>query len=319
MALKKQTNTADAADVFAKQTENMVETKQNNEPFNCLRNERVILRFIPKQTGMVSDKDHVLYGGMAETSRRSFVVPKTANGFVTVLTPDEQKCLESALGLKEGALSAGNKIDNFWDDNNDNGINRVYLQKQDNYFDLSNPEDYIKYKILLSNKNLICPSEAILQNKPKTTYQFVVVAEGVETDMAASKLATTQKAWIELGKIQDDVDRMRVVLSAIEKRMSAPTTKVGHLQNKLMDYVKDNPKNFVKIVQEKYFETKVTIQKAIDRGIIVKRGTYYYDKETNTPLCENNEEPTLASACKYLNSAKNDNIKFSIEKKIAES
>lgn len=294
-------------------------TVVEKEPYNCLRKERIIVRFIPKQTGIVTDKDHVLYGGMAENSKRSFVVPKTANGYVRVLTDDEQECLEDVMGLKRGTLNANNKEDNFWDDANEKGINRVYLQKQDNYFDLSNPEDYIKYKILLANKNIICPSQTVLQNMPRTTYQFVIISDGVEADMAASKLNTNIKAWMEVGKIQENIDKMRVVLSILEKKPVSPTSKIGFLQTKLNDYVKEDPKAFLKIVQDKYFDTRVTIQKAIDRGIIVKRGTYYYDKETNSPLCENGEDPTLNVVCKYLNSAKNDSVKFAIEKKIAES
>ena len=61
-------------------------------------------------------------------------------------------------GLEYNALSIYKKVDNFWDDANEIGIARVRLIKQDNYFDLANPEDFIKYKILLANKDFIAPS-----------------------------------------------------------------------------------------------------------------------------------------------------------------
>lgn len=293
---------------------------EEKEPYNCLRKERIIVRHVPKQTGIVSDKNHVLYGGMADSSKRSFVVPMTESGYKQFLTTDEQKCLEMAMGLEEGTLNINRpKATNFWSETQDNGLNRVYLYKQDNHLDLSKPEDYIKYKILLANDSVIAPSQAVLEQRPKVTYQFVIISEGVETTNAASKLNTNIKAWTHLGRIQDDSDKLRVVLSILEKKQTAPTTKLGFLQNRIVDYINAKPKEFLKIVEDKYFDTKVTIQKAVDRGIVVKRGTYYYDKETNTPLCENGEDPTLTNACKYLNSVKNDSIKFSIEQKIANS
>ena len=51
--------------------------KKEEEPYNCLRKERIIVRHVDKQTGIVTDKNHVLYGGIADGSKRSFVVPMT--------------------------------------------------------------------------------------------------------------------------------------------------------------------------------------------------------------------------------------------------
>lgn len=295
------------------------DTEKIKEPFNCLKKERIIVRHVPKTTGIVTDKKHILYGGMAENATRSFVVPMLGNGFVNFLTADEQECLENVMGLEKGSLNSQKRDDNFWSEANKNGMNRVFLNRQDNFLDLSIPEDYIKYKILLANKNIIAPSQRVLQEHPKPTYQFVIIQEGVEANTVSARLFDKKTAYIELGKIQDDVDKMRVVLSTLQKKPVAPTSKVGYLQTVLMEFVDTDTKKFLSIVTDKYFDTKVTIQKAVDRGIIVKRGTYYYDKETNSPLCENGEDPTIANACKYLHSAKNDSVKFAIEKKIADS
>lgn len=90
---------------------------------------------------------------MAENASRTFVVPRLSSGmFVNVLTDAEKAFLEEIMGLEYNSLSIYKKVDNFWDDSNENGISKVTLKKQDNYFDLSNPEDYIRYKILLANK-----------------------------------------------------------------------------------------------------------------------------------------------------------------------
>ena len=54
---------------------------------NCLRNERIIVRHIPKVGGMITNPKHILYGGMAENAIKIFTVPRLSSGmFVNVLT-----------------------------------------------------------------------------------------------------------------------------------------------------------------------------------------------------------------------------------------
>lgn len=293
------------------------ETKMTDEPYNCLKKQRVIVRYVPKTTGIVTDKNHVLYGGMTENAKRSFVLKVTEDGsYVDVLSRDEQRCLERAMGLNEGDLNPAKRENNFFSETNPRGISRVTLHKSDNIFDLSNPEDYIKVAILKTNDSRIAKSMNELQDNPLPTYQFVIINEEAETNRVATKLNNKTQAWVQFGTIKDDIDKLRVILSVFERKQIGPTTKLGFLQEKIIDYVENDPKTFLKIVTDKYFDTRVTIQKAIDKGIVTKRGTYYYEKETNTPLCENGEDPTLTNACKYLNMAKNDSVKFRIESKI---
>ena len=41
------------------------DTVTQEDAISCLRNERIIIRHIPKETGIVSNPKHILYGGMA--------------------------------------------------------------------------------------------------------------------------------------------------------------------------------------------------------------------------------------------------------------
>ena len=69
--------------------------KQETPVVNCLRNETIIVRFIPSPSAMVRSKGHVLSGGMADTATRSFVVPRLSSGqYKNVLTNNEMKFLE---------------------------------------------------------------------------------------------------------------------------------------------------------------------------------------------------------------------------------
>ena len=47
---------------------------------NCLRNERITVRHIDRQRGMVTNRKQVLYGGMAENAVKTYVVPRLSSG-----------------------------------------------------------------------------------------------------------------------------------------------------------------------------------------------------------------------------------------------
>ena len=299
-----------------KTTKAKAKEEENVGLINCLRNERIIVRHIPKQSRMVSNPKHILYGGMAETAKRTFVVPRLSSGrYVNVLTDDEKAFLEDIMGLEVNALSIYNKTNNFWDDSNDAGISKVTLLKQDNYLDLSDPEDYIRYKILLANKDLIAPSIKVLEDYPKATYQFVIISEGDETRAAKKGMTTIMQCYTLYGKLEDDVDALRVIVETITGTTVHPNTKKEFLQTKINELIQANSKMFLKVASDPLLQTKVLIKRSIEGGLIAHRGNQYYIKEGNIPMCDNGE-PTLNVAAQWLNLPKNQDIKFSLEAKL---
>lgn len=295
------------------------EAKPRGEVRSCLRNEKVIVRHIPRQRGIVTDPKHVLYGGMAENAKRWFTVPRLTSGlFVNVLTDDEKNFLEQALGLEPNAMSIYRKKDNYWSDSNENSISRVVLKKDDNIFDLSTPEDYIRVKILLANKDDIAPSLKALQENRKTTYQFVVIREGEEVKEAKVKMDSTQRCYVEFGKIMEDADILRVVVEAISGKPVAPNAKLDWLQTQCNDMIQANSKLFLSVVTDELLQIKVLIKKAVEAGILAYRGNQLFMRDGNAPLCEYNEEPTLNTAAKYLINPKHQDILFAIQAKLKE-
>ena len=301
---------------MAKETKQAT-VKSTAATVNCLRNERVIIRHIPKESGMVTNPKHILFGGMAENAVRTFVVPRLSSGvFVNILTDSEKAFLEEVMGLEYNALSIYKKVDNFWDDSNENGISRVRLTKQDNYLNLADPEDYIRYKILLANKDYIAPSLQALQDSPKATYQFVIISEGDETKSAKDNMSATMKCYKEFGKIENDINTLRVIVETIDGRPTAPTVKLEFLQGRINALIQADSKIFLRVITDPMLSTKVLIKRAIEAGLISNRGNYLYLKSDNTPLCEVNDEPTLNIAAKFLNAPKNQEIKFALEAKL---
>lgn len=283
---------------------------------NCLRKEKIIVRYVPRQSRMVTNPKHILYGGMAENAKRTFVVPRLSSGrYVNVLTDDEKDFLEDIMGLEVNALSIYNKTNNFWDDSNDVGISKVTLTKQDNYLDLSDPEDYIRYKILLANKDLIAPSVKVLEDYPKATYQFVIISEGDETKAAKKGMTTIMQCYALYGKLEDDFNALRVIVETITGVTIHPNTKKEFLQTKVNDLIQSNSKMFLKVASDPLLQTKVLIKRCIEGGLIAHRGNQYYIKDGNVPMCDNGE-PTLNVAAQWLNLPKNQDIKFSLEAKL---
>lgn len=300
---------------------NVVETETGGTESpvtNCLRNERIIVRFIPKMSGIWGNNPkHVLAGGMAENAVRTFTVPKLSSGmFVNVLTDNEKAFLEEVMGLEYNALSIYKKENNFWDDSNESGINKVRLMKQDNYLNLADPDDYIRYKILLANKDFIAPSLRVLEDTPKATYQFVIISEGEETKVAKNNMSITMMCYKEYGKIENNIDVLRTVIETVDGRPTSSSVKLEFLQTKANELIQANGKLFLKVITDPMLSTKVLIKKAVEGGLIAKRGDYYYLKSDNSPLCEANEEPTINTAAKYLNAPKRQELLFSLQAKL---
>ena len=292
-------------------------SEERDNLVNCLRNEKVIVRFIARAKGMITDPRHILFGGMAAGSKIKFTTPLLRSGqYADVLTKEEKKFLEYKLGLEPNALSVHNRTNNFWSDANEQGIGRIELIKGDNPLDLSQPIDYIKYKILLNNKDQIAPSIQVLQDKPKATYKFVIISESDTAKAANTKVTLKAQAYMEFGKINEDKEKMRVIIETIDGRPTAANSTVEYLQGKIGELIEANTKMFLQVVKDPFLDNKVLIKKAIEAGLISNRGNYLYLRDGNVPLCEHGQEPTMNIAAKYLSLPKHQELKFSIEAKV---
>ena len=293
------------------------EEKSTRELVNPLRKETVIVKFVPSPNALVHTKGHVLSGGMADGSTKTYVVPRLRNGqYMNILTDSEMAYLEHIMRLEPGALSIYNKVNNFWDDSNEQGVGSVTLHKQNNYLDLSDPIDYIKYKVLLANKDYICPSLQELEDRPKATYQFVIVNENAETQMNLSKNDAKRQSYIQYGKLSEDSDTLRTILEILTGRPVGSMTKLDFLQAKTMDEIEKDPRRFLSIIKDELLPAKVLIKKSVEAGIITRRNDlYFYEGQ---PMCSDGEDSTLTNAAKYITNIKRQELKFSLEAKLKE-
>ena len=190
------------------------------------------------------------------------------------------------------------------------------MTKQDTILDLSVPEDYIKYKVLLANKETIAPSMKELRERRKATYEYVIMEPNEEFSDSRNRVNNTMKCYEEFGAIKDKFDTLRCVIETVDGRPVAANTKIEFLQGKAADLIASNPKLFLDTITDPLLNTKILIKKAVEAGLISKRGEYYYFREDGSPMCGPNEDPTFTIAAKYLSLPQNQELKFSIEAKL---
>lgn len=288
------------------------ETVEIDAPISCLRDEVIIVRHIPRESGMVTNPKHIFYGGMAENATRTFTAPilETSSTFVNVLTKSEKEFLEEAMGLEPNALSVYLKQNNFWDNFS------IRLTKGETYLKLSDPNDYIKYKVLLANKDFIAPNITAMQEFPKATYQFVLIAEKEESKESNKKLSASIQAYMIFGKIKDDKRVLKLIVETIDGRPISAKSDLDFIQAKAYDLIQANAKLFVQVADDPYLPTKVLIAECLETNLIRKRGDYLYLASDNSPLSGPTEDPTMTNASKFLSNAKNQEVKLMLEAKL---
>ena len=293
-----------------------VKQVNDNELINCLTNKIVVVKYIPRQ-GTISDPKHVMYGGLAERSTITLTVPRLKSGTLkNVLMDSEKAYLEHILGLEYGALNVYNKVNNFLENSTVGGVSSVRLSKYDTRLDLSDPIDYIKYKILLANKDIVAPDLQTLQDKPKATYQFVITSDDIVNTAAKSKMTIKMQCYVEYGKVENKPDVLRSIIESLTGKPLASNTKLEFLQTKAGELIEAEPRMFFKVIKDPLLETRVLIQQCIEAGLISKKGNYLYLRSDNTPLCEGGEEPVLSAAAKYLSNPKRQELKLTLEAKL---
>lgn len=229
---------------------------------------------------------------------------------VDPLTAEERKFFESkksGLSLEAGDLSIYKKDDNFWR----NFI--VTLDKSVMQLDLSNPMDYIRWKVLLVNRDLIAPSEA--EAFGKGTYKFKITEEGAMEEAKAKKALSTKDAYMAFGKIADSATKMRNFLNVYfftrkGGKAIAPNASLEFLVGETEKVLEKDVKGFVDTLGDKSYDTKVLIYQALKARAITREGLVYKTTE-GEPLGDNLEE-----AIAYFDNPVNNEEIFKIKARI---
>lgn len=186
---------------------------------------------------------------------------------------------------------------------------KVKLTKTPLTLDLSNGMDYIKYKILLSNKSKIATSWSERLESPE--YLFAIVKEHEEIESNVSKADKMKRAWIGYGKLEGSTTEMRTFLRASGK-LVANDSKSEFLKNEISKIIENNVSEFLDVYDNPDYDYLVLLSGALKKKIIVKRNGSYIIKATDLPM--STDETATANkqmAIEYLKN--NDEFRMQIE------
>lgn len=264
----------------------------------------VIVKYIKRKKGMSSNvnEDHVISGGMLSGSVKKFMVPLMKNGGIAnILTKEEKDYLEKETGLELSVYK------DFWREF------QVSLFKDDNRLNLENPLDYISYKLLLSLPNVIAPTWKERLNKQ--TYEFVITSGEEELNEKKVGFDSKKDAFKLYGKIEDDKDKLLGVLKLLTNKPISSDSSLKWLQTKVEEVLDTKPSLFVDIMKDSKLDTKLFLQNAEDKGIVIKSGNKY-KTEDGLDLCENGQIATFENVINYLDNPKHQDVRNLIEIKL---
>lgn len=273
---------------------------------------KVTVKPIMRSRGWINDKNHEGFF-LVGSSSNNITCPMDENGNIKCpLTEEERAFFEdksvSGMSYNPGDLSPHKEVGNFWKKH------KVRLYKEPKVLDLSNPKDYITYKMLLTNEELIAPSPQDAYKKK--TYLYMLVAENQEIDTKLTERGKLHEAIKFFGKIEDNVDEMISFLKIYGKRVPSDASKKW-LQNEIGNLIEDPAKidDVLEIVRDKDRGIRLLIADAVDLGIIKKEGRKLFLKG-GEPLALPGEVPLINNAVEFLKSPKNQDILLEIKARL---
>lgn len=216
----------------------------------------------------------------------------------TGLTEEEEKVFEKDLGLKEGTLKKTNV--EYWH-------NFVLFRDRGSLIKLrmDDPEDRLRYKLCLADPK-IADNLVNIIDFPEAIW---VITDEVATAKASNlKGKWTQKAWAKFDGMTTE-DHKNVLKLMGKKEMNSTSGDI--LEAAVRNIVESNPQEFVELISDSKFTTKLFIEELRQAGILRKNATtYIYGDE---PIGHD-----LESTIIYLESPANNNqlvnLKAALEK-----
>lgn len=298
----------------------MEELKKDNrgrksESFNPLKKEVVEVKFINSTSSMYSNESP-LSGGLAETSSIIYTVPKNNGMLVSVLTPDEQAFFEKYFNLPENSMNPTALVNNYWSTYNRGYINRVTLDKTTKKLHLDNAKEYIEWKILLANTEYICPNQETFENGRKATYRYVLNNDTTVAAAAGRSADMKLELFQIYAKYSEDADMLRTICYLIEHKKVSPKTKIELIKEKVVNIMENNVRDCYPVMTSKNLEQKKVILIGVEKGIISDRNGFYFITENGQKLSDDYNEPNLNNAANYLADVANQELYFSLSKRI---
>lgn len=168
-------------------------------------------------------------------------------------------------------LSLSKKVDNFW---KKDPIAVFEIDRDGLTLNMGNPEHVLRYKILLANKRKVAGPDVTSKLLKAKNFLFKVVDNDAAEEAKEKKRNIKKEAQKLYYKYEDDKKMLRNILF-IANKGQVKNPSLEWLQNQVWDFVEDDPRRFLDVVEDKNFHDKVFIAKARYIGELVVNGEQY--------------------------------------------
>jgi len=240
------------------------------------------------------------------TGTRIFFQPETdskTRQLKTGLTEEDERRLEKLMHMTPGTLNKYNK--DFW------GNNLMSIPKEGKTYYLDNPKDELEYKVLI-NWSKVAPSQAAVIDCPEAIFFLSNVEEDAKKEVVKANIE--MKAMKTFGKLStDDMKNVLKIYTQLEGKSTGKITKdmsVDFISSTLYKKVKENPEEFLRIVEDPSFETRVLIDDLVSNRILTKSGSKYIITGGDVLA------PTLEATVDYLKDPHNQDVLLTLIQKL---
>ena len=230
-----------------------------------------------------------------------YITPQYPN---TPLT--EQQFFEKITGKNLSVFNKEGEV--YWNTHRDT---RFDIPKEGLTLQLSNPNDYLKWAQLKTNTSKIAPNWEVRYNKP--TYDFAIVDEEVENIRKNEEQAIEDDAYEHYMSIKGSKKKLADVLKAAGQSLPVNLDNVTEewLRYEVSELRKRSAVEYLKIVKDPFFISKVLIQDAIKARAIIREGKHSYALPTGVTIGR-----SLTEVIDYLEKPEHLDIKKKIEYQI---
>lgn len=225
------------------------------------------------------------------------------------LTEDEKQWLYDngeSLNIGPGDLSV-HKRPNFWT------TFEVKLSDDPMSLDLSDTMDWLRWKFLLAQKDYVSPD--VDHEKDKATYKYAIKDADAESVSEVKKYNVEKEVNRYFYKIEDDEQKLRALLDMYYKNKRSlkkvpKNAKITFLTSEVYRLIKDDLQGIYNVIQDKNFETKFLINRAIDNSLIERLGGSEYK------IVGEEDVMSLTELIKFLDAKKNQVVRAKLENQL---
>lgn len=278
-----------------------------------LPNRKIKVKPIMRSRGLITDPDHEAFF-LVGSSTINITAPRDRSGKIICPLDETERAFfedkeESGMSFDKGDLSPYKKERNFWESH------RIKLGKDVRILDLANPKDYIDYKLLLANTDLIAPDPK--QELKKRTYKYVLVPEDHEQATRLTIRDKQKEAYKFFGKMEDSIEEMTNFLKLYGKKVPSDAKKTW-LQDQVGKMIDENVDTFLAIAKDASKDLRLFIEECVFAGIIKKEGRKYF-LQGGEPMAAAGEVPLIQNAIEFLSAKANNDIYMNLKARLETS